>query len=67
MVNSALERQVKSNNELMHRVIEDQDEKKLMDSNVHPSSFSCAFNFAQTNPHPSGTSAGTTSQPNPLA
>jgi hypothetical protein len=37
--------------------------KKLIDSNVNPSS-SCAFNFAQTNPRPSGTSVGGTSQPN---
>jgi hypothetical protein len=64
MINSALERQVKSSDELVHRLIEERDEKKLLDSNVHPSS-SCTINFAQTNPQPSGTSVGGTSQPNP--
>jgi hypothetical protein len=67
MINYALERQVKSSNELMRKLIEERDKKKLIDSNVHLSSSSYAFNFAQTNPHPSGTSAGGTSQPNPSA
>jgi hypothetical protein len=46
----------------MCRLIEEQDEKKRVDSNVHPSSY--AVNFSQTNPQSSGTSAGSTLQPN---
>jgi hypothetical protein len=66
MINSALERQAKSSNELVRGLIEEPDGKKLVDSNVHPSS-SWAINFEQTNPQPSGTSVGGTSQSNPLA
>jgi hypothetical protein len=68
MINFTLERQVKNNDELTRRLIEEQDRKKLVDSNVNPfssSSSSYAVNFVQTNPQPSGTSAGGTSQPNP--
>jgi hypothetical protein len=61
MINSALVRQVKSSDELMHRLIEERDRKNLVNFNVDPSS-SCAVNFSQTNPQPSGTS-----QPNPSA
>jgi hypothetical protein len=64
MIHSTLERQEKSNNELMCRLIEERDEKKLVDSNVHTSSSSsssCVVNFAQTNSQPSGTSTGGTS------
>jgi hypothetical protein len=62
MINSALERQAKSSNKLMCRLIEEQDEKKLVDSNVHASSSSSyIINFAQTNPQPSGTLVGGTS------
>jgi hypothetical protein len=39
--------------------------EKLVDSSS--SSSSCVVNFAQTNPQPSGTSVGGTSQPNPSA
>jgi hypothetical protein len=68
MINSILERQAKSINELMHKFIEVRDGEKLVDPNVHASSSSsCAINFAQTNPQPSGTSAGDSSQPNPSA
>jgi hypothetical protein len=66
MINSALERQTKICNKLVRRLIDERDRKKLVDSNVNPSS-SCTFNFAQTNHQPSGTSAGDTSQPNPSA
>jgi hypothetical protein len=48
----------------MRRLIEKRDGKKLADSNVHPSSSSCAVNFAQINPQPSGTSACGMTQPN---
>jgi hypothetical protein len=66
MINSALEKQAKSSDELMCRLIEEWDRKKLSDSNVHPSSSSsCVVNFSQTNPQPSGTSVGSTTQPNP--
>jgi hypothetical protein len=51
----------------MCRLIEEWDVKKLVNSNVHVSSCSCTVNFAQTNPQPSGTSAGGASQPNPSA
>jgi hypothetical protein len=68
MINSALERQVKISDELMHRLIEERGRKKLVDSNVNPSSSSsCAIKFAQTNPQTSGTSAGNTTMPNPSA
>jgi hypothetical protein len=51
MINSVLERQAKSSDELVRRLIEELDGKKLVDSNVNPSSSSsCAVNFAQTNP-----------------
>jgi hypothetical protein len=63
MINCALEIQAKSIDELVRKLIGEWDGKKLIDSNVNPSS-SCAFNFAQTNPQPSGTSVGGTSQPN---
>jgi hypothetical protein len=38
MINSILERQAKRNDELMRRLIEEWDGKKLVDSNVNPSS-----------------------------
>jgi hypothetical protein len=64
MMNSVLERQAKSTNELMHRLIEEQDGKKLDATSAYPSS-TCAISFTQTNPHTSGPSAGSTSMPNP--
>jgi hypothetical protein len=59
MINFALEMQAKSNDELVRRLIEERDRKKIIDSNVNPSS-SYAVNFAQTNPQTSDTSAGGT-------
>jgi hypothetical protein len=67
MINSVLERQVKSSNELMRKLIVERDRKKLVDSNVHAFSSSCAVNFAQTNHQPSDTLVDGTSQPNPSA
>jgi hypothetical protein len=64
MINSALERQAKSSDELMHRLIEERDGKKLIDFNVNPSSSSYAVNFAQTNPQTSDTSVGDTTMQN---
>jgi hypothetical protein len=40
-----------------------QDEKKLADSDVNPSSSSCTVNFANTNPQISGTSVGGMTMP----
>jgi hypothetical protein len=40
MINSALERQTKSINEMMCRLIEESDEKKIIDPNVNASSSS---------------------------
>jgi hypothetical protein len=64
MINSALERQVKSTDELLRRLIEERDGKKLDNPNVNSSS-SCTVNFAQTIPQTSDTSAGNTIMPNP--
>jgi hypothetical protein len=64
MINSALERQVKSTDELLHRLIEKRDGKKYTDANVNPSSSTCAVNFAQTNLHISGSSVGGTTMLN---
>jgi hypothetical protein len=44
MINSALERQAKSNDGLVCMLIEERDRKKLADSDVNPSS-SCPVNF----------------------
>jgi hypothetical protein len=65
MINSALERQAKSTDELMCRLIEERDENKLDASSANHSSSTCAVSFTQTNPHASGPSAGGTSMPNP--
>jgi hypothetical protein len=65
MINSVLERQVKSIDELMRRLIEEWDEKKLVDSNANPHSSSCTVNFTQTNPQTSGTLVGGATMPNP--
>jgi hypothetical protein len=64
MINSTLERQMSSNHELLRRLIEKRDRKKLVDSNVNPFSSYCAVNFAQTNPQTSGISAGGATIPN---
>jgi hypothetical protein len=65
MINSAFERQAKSTDELLCKLIEERDGKKHSDANVNPSSSTCAVNFAQTNPHTSAPSVGDTSIPNP--
>jgi hypothetical protein len=54
MINYALERQAKSSNEMMCRLIEERDGKEFVDPNVHVSSSSCGVNFAQTNHQSSG-------------
>jgi hypothetical protein len=64
MINSTLERQAKSTDELLRRLVEERDGKKLDTTSVNPSS-TCAVSFTQTNPHTSGASAGGTSIPNP--
>jgi hypothetical protein len=67
MINSALERQAKSMDELLRRLIEERDGKKLDVTSVNPFSSTCAVSFTQINPHTSGTSAGGTSMPHPSA
>jgi hypothetical protein len=67
MINSALERQAKSIDEMLRRLIEERDGKKLDTTSANPSSSTCALNFTQTNPHTSGLSAGGTTMPNPSA
>jgi hypothetical protein len=67
MINSVLERQAKSSDELVHRLIEEWDEKKLADSIVNLSSSYCAVNFAQTNLQTNDTFVGGTTMPNPSA
>jgi hypothetical protein len=62
IINSALERQAKSTDDLLHRLIEEWDVKKLDNTSVNRSS-----SFTQTNPHTSGPSVSGTSKPNPSA
>jgi hypothetical protein len=65
MIDSALERQAKTTDELLCRLIEERDEKNPDATKVNPSSSTCAVSFTQTNPHTRGPSAGGTSMPNP--
>jgi hypothetical protein len=67
MINSTLERQAKSANELLRRLIKERDKKKIDATSVNPSSSTCTVSFTQTNPHTSGPSVGDTFMPNPLA
>jgi hypothetical protein len=67
MINSALERQARSTDELLRRLVEERDGKKLDTTSVNPSSSTCAVSFTQTNPHTSGASADDTSMLNPSA
>jgi hypothetical protein len=64
IINSTLERQAKSTDELPCRLIEERDGKKFDATSVNPSS-TCTVSFTQTNPHTSGASAGGTSMPSP--
>jgi hypothetical protein len=65
MINSALERQAKSTDELLRRLVEEWDGKKLDTTSVNSSSSTYAISFIQTTPHISGASMGGTSMPNP--
>jgi hypothetical protein len=65
MINYTLERQAKSTDELLCRLIEDWDKKKLDATSANPSFSTCAIRFTQTNSHTSGPSVGDTSVPNP--
>jgi hypothetical protein len=67
MINSVLERQTKSTNELLRKLIEERDGKKCDTTSVNPSSSSCAVSFVQTNPQTSGISASSTTMANPSA
>jgi hypothetical protein len=67
MIDSALERQAKNTDELLPRLIEEWDRKKLDAISVNHSSSTCAVRFTQINPHTSGPSVGGISIPNPSA
>jgi hypothetical protein len=67
MINTVLVRQVKSTDELLCRLIEERDGKKLDATSVNPSSSTCAVSFTQTNSYLSGASVGGASLPNPSA
>jgi hypothetical protein len=64
MINFALESQARGTDELLHRLIQERDGKKLDATSVNPSS-TCVVCFNQSNPHTSGPSVGGTSMPNP--
>jgi hypothetical protein len=64
MINSALERQTKSTDELLRRLIEERDRKKHDATSANPPS-TCAVSFTQNNPHTSGPSTDGTSMSNP--
>jgi hypothetical protein len=66
MINSALEMQAKSTDELLRRLIEEQDRKKFDATSINLSSSSWTVSFAQTNPQTSGASMSDTTIPNPL-
>jgi hypothetical protein len=61
MINFVLERQAKSIDELLHRLIEERDGRKPDTTSVNHSSSTCAVGFTQTNPHTSVASVGDTS------
>jgi hypothetical protein len=67
MINSALERQEKSIDKLLRRLIEEQNGKKLDASSINHSSSTCVVSFTQTNPHTTDASTGGTSIPHPSA
>jgi hypothetical protein len=65
MINSVLKRQAKDTDELLRRLVEERDRKKLNTTSVNPFSSTCIVSFTQTNLHTSDASAGSTSMPNP--
>jgi hypothetical protein len=67
MIDSTLEGQAKSTDELMHMLIEERNGKKLDATSINPSSSICTVSFIQTNRHTSGPTVGSTSMPNPSA
>jgi hypothetical protein len=67
MIDYALERPAKSTNQLLRRLIEEHDGKKLDAIKVNPSSSTCVVSFTQTNPHTSDPSMSGTSMANPSA
>jgi hypothetical protein len=66
LINFALEKQAKSIDELLHRLIEERD-RKLDPTSANPSSSTCTISFTQTNLHTSGPSVGGTSMLSPSA
>jgi hypothetical protein len=67
MIDSALERQAKSTDELLRRLIKERNMKKPDATKVNPSSSTWAVSFTQINPHISGPSVGGASILNPSA
>jgi hypothetical protein len=67
MINSTLERQEKSTDKLLCRLIEERDGKKLETTSVNPSSSSYTVSFIQTNPQISDTLVDAATMPNSLA
>jgi hypothetical protein len=65
MINSALERQAKSTDELLLRLIEEQNGEKLDTTIIISSTTSCIVTFTQTNPETRGTSVDGATIPNP--
>jgi ssRNA-specific RNase YbeY (16S rRNA maturation enzyme) len=58
MINSMLERQAKSTDELLHRLVKERDGKKLDTTSINHSSSTCIVSFTQTKSHISGASMG---------
>jgi hypothetical protein len=67
MINSMFQRQAKSTDELLRRLIEERDDKNLDATSINHSSSTCAVSFVQTNPQTSDASVGSTSMSNPSA
>jgi hypothetical protein len=65
MTDSALEKQAKSTDELLRKLIEEWDGKNPDATKVNSFSSTCAISFTQTNPHTSGPLAGGNSMSNP--
>jgi hypothetical protein len=64
MISSVLERQAKTTDELLCKLIEERVGKKHDDSSTNHSSSTCVVSFTQTNPHTIGPSVGDTSMLN---
>jgi len=65
MIDTALDRQARASNELMRRLIEERDGKKVADNHANVSSPSGDFHVPQTENPPSVTSVGSAPQAHP--